>query len=77
LRESSGPAAAVIPAQMVYIKIVVIKKFVVWIWINGYKSYYNVKYCNDLFIYSLIEQGILCLLKGKHGKIILCSFYHK
>jgi len=27
------PAAAVTPAQMVYIKIVVIKKFVVWIWI--------------------------------------------
>jgi hypothetical protein len=30
------PAAAVTPDQMVYIKIVVIKKFVVGMWYNGF-----------------------------------------
>jgi len=44
------PAAAVTPAQMVYIKIVVIKKFVVGIWIYGFVEQKQCKCCFCLSI---------------------------
>jgi hypothetical protein len=68
------PAAAVTPAQMVYIKIVVIKKFVVGIWISGFIERSQCKYCDCLSRYSLIEQGILNLLKGRLGNQFFVHF---
>lgn len=58
------PAAAVTPAQMVYIKIVVIKKFVVGTWVYGFYEQLCCKWHDCLSIYLLIEQGMCKSLKG-------------